>query len=837
MAEAVARVGGPTIEAAVYDGDTPPAVKRRMRHQPPPVLITNPDMLHLGLLGYHDKWADFFHRLKFVVLDEAHIYRGIFGSHIVQVIRRLERICQYYGSNPNYLLSTATIDNPAVFGQTLIGRPVEAVTETGAPRSGRYFMMVNPDLSAAHTAARLFIRAIKAGLKTIVFTRARKTTELIHMWTKSAAPKNRISSYRAGFLPEERRRIEADLAADRLDGVISTSALELGIDIGSLDLCILVGYPGTVVTTWQRAGRVGRTDRESGVIMVAQPDALDQYFISYPREFFDRGYEPAIVDPDNEEVMGPHLVCAASETPLAADDSTFGLAGKDSLIKKLIQEKKLLADQTRSFYHCIKTRPHLGVNIRSIGESFTIFRAGAKEAIGTVDGIRAYKECHQGAVYLHLGRQYLVEEFDLERRNIIVSPVKADYYTRVKAEKETEILETLAARPTPNFVVRLGRLKVTEQVMAYEKRRIRGQELLSTHPLELPPTTFETVGLWVEIEEDLRRMLIEAKTHFMGGIHAMEHAAIAVFPLLALCDRNDIGGIAYPDHPQLGKSAVFIYDGHPGGVGLAKSGFEMIEELLAKALNLVTACECEEGCPSCIHSPKCGAGNKPLDKTGCRLVLEALLGRRDWHQPTPVAEEPVEIEEAAPSPDKPVYGVLDIETQRLAAEVGGWGNSHLMGVSCAVLYDSEVDDYLVYTEADLPRLFDRLQKLPLVIGFNIIRFDYKVLSAYTDLDFKTIPTLDLLAELEREFDFRVSLDKLAQATLGKAKSADGLKAVEWFRNGELDKVIDYCKIDVQVTKELFEHGVEEGFVIAPSRNKAPVRLDVSWADRVRELTA
>ena len=526
--------------------------------------------------------------------------------------------------------------------------------------------------------------------------------------------------------------------------------------------------------------------------------------------------------------------------PLAADDSAFGLADKADLIKKLIHEKKLLPDQSGSFYHCLKARPQLGVNIRSIGESFSIFRAGAKEAIGTVDGIRAYKECHQGAVYLHLGRQYLVDEFDLERRNIIVSPVKADYYTRVKAEKETEILETLASRPTPNFVVRLGRLKVTEQVMAYEKRRIRGQELLSTHPLELPPTSFETVGLWVEIEEDLRHMLIEAKTHFMGGIHAMEHAAIAVFPLLALCDRNDVGGIAYPDHPQLGKSAVFIYDGHPGGVGLAKSGFEMIEELLAKALNLVTACECEEGCPSCIHSPKCGAGNKPLDKAGCRMVLEALLGQRDWRRPADSPEGEGAAVEPPPAPQaegKLIYGVLDLETQRLAKDVGGWGNSHLMGVSCVVLYDSEVNDYLAYTEADLPKLFARLKELPLVIGFNIIRFDYQVLSAYTGLDFSTIPTLDLLAELEREFDFRVSLDKLAQATLGTGKSADGLKAVEWFRNGELDKVIDYCKVDVQVTKELFEHGMDKGFVIAPGRNRGQVRLDVSWADRVKELTA
>ena len=837
LAEALAKAGGPNIRTAIYDGDTPTAERKKIRDNPPEIIITNPDMLHYAILAYHDKWAGFFSRLERVVLDESHTYRGIFGSHIVQILRRMKRICECYGSDPTFLLSSATIDNPESFAATLLGREVAAVSRSGAPSSSRSFMFLNPELSAPHTAARLLVRAVRAGLKTIVFTQARKVTELIHMWSTSWEPGLKVSSYRAGFLPSERRSIERRLASGELDGVVSTSALELGIDIGELDLCLLVGYPGTVVTTWQRAGRVGRADLPSAVVLIAQPDALDQYIVRHPEDFFGRGFEPAVVDPENPEVQGPHLVCAAAEIPLSVDDSVFDLPSKTELLKKLEEGRDLLKTRDQAFYVSPHTRPHNKVNIRSVGQVYTIMRANGKKVIGTLDEIKAFKECHPEAVYLHLGRQHLVDELDLEGFNIRVHPVEVDYYTRALAEKETEILEVLASRPTPNFVVRLGRLKVTEQVTGFEKRRIRGQELLSNHPLDLPPRSFETVGLWIEIEPGIKDLVVREKAHFMGAIHALEHAAIAVFPLLALCDRNDIGGIANPLHPQIGKAAVFIYDGYPGGVGLARTGFARIEELLDKAREMVATCGCEEGCPSCIHSPKCGAGNKPLDKPGCLAALEALLGKREWSGDNEIEETAIEIispAEEKPKPPRLPLGVFDLETQRLAQDVGGWGNVHLMGLACAVVYDGRTDEYLVFTEDKVKDLIALLAELPLVVGFNHIGFDYKVLSAYSHADFRKLNNLDLLADIHQNYGFRISLDALARETLGAKKSADGLESVAWFKAGQLDKVIDYCKHDVEITRDLLVYGLEKGHV-AVKRQGHAVELKVAWARRVEEI--
>lgn len=840
LADRVAAHGGPRLRAAIYDGDTPRAQRSKIMADPPEVIITNPDMLHLGFLAYHDKWAHLFSRLGYVVLDEAHTYRGVFGAHLAQLIRRLKRIGDYYGSRPQFVLSSATIDNPAGLAEKIIGRPVEAVKESGAPTPARHFLFLNPELSAAHTAARLLTRAIRAGLKTIVFTQSRKTTELIHMWTQSMLPGAKVSAYRAGFLPQDRRRIEADLTSGRLEAVISTSALELGIDIGALDLCLLVGYPGTVVTTWQRAGRVGRSERPSGVVLIAQPDALDQYIVRHPDDFFNRGYEPAVVDPDNPEIVAPHLVCAAAEIPLGGDDDRFGLAERPELLQGLTDSRRLVEAVQGNLFVAAGSRPHRDVSIRGVGEQYAVMHHGSRRALGTLDAVRAFKEAHPGAVYLHLGRQYVVDELDRAAKNILVHRDKVDYYTRYKSEKETEIIEVLDSRPTQCYVVRLGRLKVTERVIGYEKRRIKGQELVSYHELDLPPTVFETVGLWVEMEPGIQKLVTSEAGHFMGGIHAMEHAAIAMFPLLALCDRNDIGGISYPLHPQLGRPAVFIYDGYPGGVGLAATGYQKIEALLGQARRVVAECDCEAGCPSCIHSPKCGAGNKPLDKQACLTILEALTGRRQWEAaevevaPPPIDLDPPEEEEEM-TLERP-YGVFDLETQKLSNEVGGWGNIRLMGLAVGVLYHGPQDDYLTFEEGQVGQLIDRLAELPLVVGFNIIGFDYRVLSAYTDFDFSRLPTIDMLADIYKNYGFRIKLDTLVKLTLGQGKSADGLQAVDWYRQGRLDLVADYCRKDVELTKALFEFGLEHGYVVG-ERSGVEVKLTVDWAAQLADKAA
>ncbi|NIQ37066.1 MAG: DEAD/DEAH box helicase [Proteobacteria bacterium] len=833
------------LGAAIYDGDTPPAARRRIKNNLPHLIISNPDMLHLGLLPYHQKWEVFFRRLRVVVVDEVHTYRGVFGSHIAQVFRRLRRVCQFYGSNPLYVLLSATISNPGDFASRLTGMTFETVDQNGAPQAGRHFFFVNPDLSATTVAARLFVEALRKGLKTIAFTQARKLTEILHMTVTQTAPDiaSGVSSYRAGFLAEERREIEQRLGSGAVTGVISTSALEMGIDIGGLDACILVGYPGTIIDTWQRSGRVGRGGRESVVILIGQPDALDQYFMRNPDDFFSRPFEAAVVDPDNPDVLDAHLPCAAAEIPLKETDDAYGSSGLLTARASVLEAQgELLRSAAGEKWYAGRPHPEREVDIRSVGPGYTILWKDRKEVVGTSDGVRVFRECHPGAIYLHRGQQYLVTGLDLQGRNAFVRPTAARYHTRPLSDKETEILQVLKSRPVANFLVRLGRLRVTEQVVGYEKRKFFSGELLDREALDLPPQRFETVGLWIEIEDVIRGMVEGRNLNLMGGMHALEHALIGMFPLFALCDRNDIGGIAMPRHAQLQKDAIFVYDGTPGGVGLSARGFEMVNELLRKTAQLIASCACDDGCPSCIHSPKCGSGNKPLDKKAALLLVRTLLGE--------VALEVrlKEQEKLAPPKDQhdrlisgefePAVAYLDLETQRLADEVGGWGNVHLMKLAVAVLYNQRSQRFEVFTEDHVEALIDRLQTFDLLVGFNIKRFDYRVLAAYTPFRLDRLPTFDILQDIRGRLGFRLSLDHLTEQTLGKSKTADGVQAVKWFREGNLEAVVKYCRADVTMTRELFEFGVKKGYLIYQTRQRRAVRLPVNWnvEEIIREIS-
>lgn len=849
---------GMTPRAAVYDGDTTPHERAKIRQKHPHILLTNPDMLHYGLLPHHGKWESFWKRLRFVVVDELHTYRGIFGSHVGQIFRRLQRVCRHYGGAPQFILLSATIANPrdlaaqliTPYGPALEGLPrncpetcagpeITVIESHGAPQPKRHFVFFESEEGAAghpsSMAARLLARAAHVGLKTIAFTQSRRLTELVHMSVLRAAPHlaGRVSSYRAGFLPEERRVIEQKLSSGALAAVISTSALEMGIDIGGLDLCILVGYPGTVMNTWQRGGRVGRSGRESAIVLLPQPDALDQYIIHHPRHFLESGYEIAVADPLNEEILKAHLPCAASELPFRQEEMVGQPPSLHQVVEDLTSEGRLFRSADGREWLSGVQQPHRHVDIRSVGQSYAIVLKrppeGKKIPLGKNEGLRALKECHPGAVYLHRGESYLVEDLDLARRVIHVIPSRVPYYTRVKSEKETEILEVLASKPVGNFITRLGRLRVTETITGYEKRRLFSQELLDANPLELPPQVFETVGFWIEIENAIARNIQASGLHFMGGIHAMEHAAISMFPLFALCDRNDIGGISSPLHPQVGKGAVFIYDGYPGGIGLARRGYEIIELLLRRTKELINDCECSEGCPACIHSPKCGSGNKPLDKQAAHEVLGYLLGDLSLDRGQVQAhslERPFETPSSPVVPREKKYriGFFDLETQRLAQEVGGWQNKHLMRVSVAVLHDTASNDFHVYREEDMAELILHLRKLDLVVGFNIARFDYEVLRAYTPFDFSQLPTLDLLHEIHRKLGFRISLDQLAQANLGKAKSSDGTQAVRWFREGAWEPLIHYCRQDVQLTRDLFQLALDRGYLLYPDRRGKSLRV-------------
>jgi DEAD/DEAH box helicase domain-containing protein len=822
----------PTAE--IYDGDTSPYRRRRIRESPPTVLISTPDMLHVGLLPAHARWRNFLSRLELIVLDEVHTYRGVFGSQTAQVLRRLLRVARYHGADPRVVACSATIGNPGPFYRKLVGRDAVVLEEDGAPKPIRHYAFFSPEVSPYTLAARLFRHCVSTGLRTIAFTQSRRITELIHTWVLEAAPElaPRVSSYRSGFLPEERRTIEERLFRGELGGVISTSALELGIDVGGLDVCLLVGYPGTVLATRQRAGRVGR-GRAGVVLLVPQEDALDRYMVDHPRILLDHPPEDAILDPANLEVLRAHLPCAATELPLTEDEPWLADPDVRAAVDEVTRQGNLLESAAGGEWVRGRAPAAREFSLRSIGEAFTIRRRtdGKARVIGTIGAGRAYSECHPGAIYLHRAQAYRVTRLDLERREAEVEgPVRVDHYTRALADKETEILEVHRSRPLGNALLRQGRLRVTTRFKRYEKRRVFGQDLLGTYPLDLPSLQFETEGLWIEVAREVEPQIRGEEGHFMGGLHGVEHAALALIPLLALCDRLDMAGISTTSHPQVRGPAVFLYDGQPGGIGVSRALFDRAEELLEATRSAIASCECEQGCPGCIHSPRCGSGNRPLDKRAAKRVLDLVLSdeplpaRRVQHEPPlpPLLEAPL------PTLREPRVIFFDVETQRSAEEVGGWHNTHLMRLALAVVYELGADRFDTYLEADASKLIDRLFEADLVVGFNIQRFDYEVLRAYTPRSFQSLPTFDLLLELHRKLGHRVSLGHLAESTLGRPKGGDGLQSIEWFRSGQIERVEEYCRLDVELLRDLIAFGEREGHVLIQKKNGPRVRVPFDW---------
>ncbi len=864
----------------IYDGDTPAGQRKKIRTDPPHALITNPDMLHAGILSNHQDWEPLLRNLKWIVIDELHVYRGIFGAHVHHILKRLRRLCARYGSSPRFVAASATIGNPAAFAKTLTGVDFAVVDRSGAPQAPREVVFLNPTaVSPYTTAVRVVGETVRAGLRTIAFAKARRVTELLYTWLVQQEPslRDRIAPYRAGYLPAERRRLEQRLFSGDLSAVLSTSALELGIDIGGLDACVLVGYPGSMISSWQRIGRVGRQRRDGLIVMIALPDALDQYVVHHPELFFGGHYENAVLDPGNPLIAGRHLVCAASEEPLERAE----LAGNEAVLDladELARQGKLSEDAAGRRFYSFRRRPQRDVSPRSAGEPFAIVERRKNVQLGSIDGQRVYHECHPGAIYLHGGQSFLITELDRERRRVLAEPARVDYYTVVQGDKETAILERTDHRRVADFPVGLGRLKVTVRIRGYQKKRLFDGETISTHPLEVPPLTFETVGFWIELPPALPAVYTRNGLHFMGGIHATEHATIGLFPLAAIADRGDIGGISYTGHPQLGCPAIFVYDGVPGGAGLAERGFSDLETLLERTRRLVDECDCEDGCPACIHSPKCGNGNKPLDKRAASLTLAFVTAARrlaDFGIAVPEASDPLPISclpVDAPDPDdarrhgvaragnlepeaarsayeragaEPVPApppsprpvprhpsgrvlIFDLETQRSAAEVGGWDCADRMGLALAVVYDVRRGSYRTYFEADVDKLLLDLLTADRVVGFNIDRFDLPVLAGYTDTDLTRIATLDMLSELNHVLGYRLSLAHLSEANLGESKSGEGMQSLAWWKQGRIDLIEQYCRKDVELTWRLFERGFEQGHLLYRDKEDRMMRVPVTW---------
>jgi DEAD/DEAH box helicase domain-containing protein len=866
------RLKAVTPKAAIYDGDTSDWHRKKIRENPPDVILTNPEMLHLSFLPHHEKWAAFFSGLKTVVVDEVHTYRGVMGSHMAQVFRRFLRICEHYGSTPTFVFCSATISNPAELARQLTGIPVDQISVSGAPQGKRHIVFINPEMEgAAQAAIALLKAALHREMRTIVYTRSRKLTELIALWAQSRSGRfsGKISAYRAGFLAEERREIESGLARGDLLAVVSTSALELGIDIGDLDLCLLVGYPGTIISTLQRGGRVGRSGQDSALILVAGEDALDQYFMRHPEDLISRQPEAAVINPHNADIVSRHLICAAAEMPLHQDEAYIAEASVRRLISQLTEKGELLQSASGDRWFCRRKMPHREVDLRGSGESFSIVETRTGKNIGDIDLFRAFKETHPGAVYLHMGDTYVVDALDVSTRTVKASRADVNYYTRVLAHKDTEILEIYEEKTVGDTRVCTGRLKVTEQVRGYDKWAIYGKKRLNRIELDLPALVFETDGLWFCIPDSIRIKAEGKFLHFMGGIHAVEHAAIGIFPLLVLTDRNDLGGISTVCHPQVEGPAVFIYDGTSGGAGLTREAFKRADDLLRYTHRIILECPCENGCPSCVHSPKCGSGNRPIDKTAASFLLEQVLeavgprvrtkvqyppeplpgssietseaeeGRLRMHRRSPKRIRRIRTQRAVGPDNLPesirnslsgdrYFGVLDIETQLSSEEVGGWHRADLMRMSCAVLYDSRQEAYLEFLEDRVDELLDHLKRFDVLIGFNIKRFDFRVLSGYTNFDFKTLSIIDILEDVHAHLGYRLSLDHLSRVTLGAEKTADGLAALRWWKQGKIRQILDYCRADVQITKNLFDYGRTHGYLLFTNKAGQTVRVPVKW---------
>ncbi len=640
QARKLAQLRPPGLREAIYDGDTPrderPAIRRKNN-----LVLTNPDMLHVGLLPHHKNWGDFLSNLGWVVVDEAHTYRGVFGSHVANVLRRLRRVARNYGSEPRFLLASATIANPVELAERLVGTPFELIDDDGAPRAGREIAMWNPPLldeasgarrSALSEAADLLAELVSQGVRTICFLKSRRGIELIQRFARENLQRRgkpelaaRIAPYRGGYTPQQRREIEARLSSGELLAVVATDALELGIDVGELEAAICVTFPGTVASLRQMWGRAGRRRRGLAVYVAGQ-DALDQFFCRHPEEFLERPVEAAILDHANDQIASRHLIAAAYELPLTdADEEVFGAGWRERA------ERLLAAGELRSAGgRLLPRRSEFVANriaLRSASpDSVAVIERDSGEMLGLVEAERAFTTIHPGAVYLHLGRSYEVERLDVEERRAIVSSFDGDWYTRPKKETEIYIERTREQREVAGVQLNFGDVSVTEQVIAFQRVSISEQEPIDIVALELPEQSFVTQALWYVLPEKLSGAL--PSDALLGSLHATEHGQIAVLPLIAMCDRWDIGGLSTNVHFQTGRSTIFIYDGHPGGVGIAQRGYEQFERLLGDAERLIAECPCESGCPSCVQSPKCGNLNEPLHKGGALELMGLMRGSR-----------------------------------------------------------------------------------------------------------------------------------------------------------------------------------------------------------------
>jgi DEAD/DEAH box helicase domain-containing protein len=657
------------VRPGVYDGDTPTAQRRRIRSEAN-LVLTNPDMLHASILPYHPKWAQFFTDLKFVVIDEVHTYRGIVGAHVSAVLRRLMRICDHYGSRPIFLATSATIANPGELVSRLIGRDTTVINNDGSPRGRKYFAMWNPAPLGVDSLARRspnddavtwMTESLAADGQVLAFTRTRQAAELIHRYAKQQLDEARsphakhVRAYRGGYLPNERREIEQALFAGKLRAVAATNALELGIDIGSLDVALLVNYPGTIASTWQQAGRSGRRHEESLAVLLAGNDPVDQYLLRHPEYFFAQTPEHAVVDPNNPYVLAKHLKAAAFELPL--DDSDVELFGPLAApIAEILCDEQQLEKIEGQYYHPGGQNPTAGVSLRNASDNtFSIvLRAGTSsspgpdefEVIANVDSMSAPELVYPEAVYLHNGETYLVRELDLNGKVAYVERRETDYYTQAILEQNVLITKKRAASEALSFAqVGYGEVDVNWQTVAFKKIKFETRENVGMGPVDIPAQKLSTTALWLSPDDEVRRLMKQAGMKASEGIMGLRNVAVVALPFVSMCDSRDLGGVV--DSKNLGHSTMIIYDRYPGGLGYSEKGFQHIERLLEICHEMVAGCPCETGCPSCVGLPDFFPGSHsdpdldrehPMPSKRATLRLLEILRQKVKPVPEPAHE-------------------------------------------------------------------------------------------------------------------------------------------------------------------------------------------------------
>ncbi|MEU8800723.1 DEAD/DEAH box helicase [Spirillospora sp. NPDC048819] len=631
------------VRAATYDGDTPQDERTWVR-QHANYVLTNPDMLHRSILPSHSRWSSFLRRLRYVIIDEAHGYRGVFGSHVAHVLRRLRRLCARYHADPTFILASATTSEPATTASRLTGLDVVAVDDDASPRGPATFVLWEPPLTelrgergapirrtATAEAGDLLADLVVEGVQTLAFVRSRRGAESVALSAKRAlhevtpALAEQVAAYRAGYLPEERRALEAALRSRSIIGLASTNALELGVDVSGLDAVLVCGWPGTRASLWQQSGRAGRSGQAALSVLVARDDPLDTFLVHHPEAIFGTPVEATVLDPDNPYVLEPHLCAAASEMPLTEDDlPLFGPSTAD-LLPDLVR-RGFLRRRPAGWYWTRRDKAAGLADIRGAGgEPIQVVELGTGRLLGTVDEASAHTTVHDGAVYIHQGDSFIVQTLDLDDSVALVEPADPDYSTTARDVTDIAIVERLRSTSWGEATLCFGTVEVTRQVVGYQMRRLQTGEMLGEKPLDLPARTLRTRAVWWTLSDTQIASL--DRLDLAGAAHAAEHASIGLLPLFATCDRWDIGGVSTALHPDTELLTVFVYDGHEGGAGFAERGYADAAEWLHATRDAIESCECDSGCPSCIQSPKCGNGNDPLDKQGALDLLAILLAQ------------------------------------------------------------------------------------------------------------------------------------------------------------------------------------------------------------------